>query len=470
VKSLAEAHLTEATLYAEQAIIGAAMYDLAASAEALERVRPEHFVDPVHSRVWGAIQDRARTGVIADPIVVSKAMAGDTGLDYMGGLPWLVALLENATTWALTAHVEVVLESAARRWIGSLAKEVAERAAKSHQETAEAILADLERGAAEIARDGSSKPTAVPAGLSALDMVEAAYRGEFTGVPTGLHCLDRVTAGIREDDVWFCGARTSMGKSVWGLNVARGVADQGRGVMVFSLEMPLREVQARLIADIAYDAERRYEPRFENLRYGDVLKGRGTDEQRERARQSARRLAALPIVVNDRGGLTIEDIRSQALRQMRAWDKAGVARGAILIDHIGLVRPHTRRADSKAAETADTVNELKGLAKQLKAPVIALCQINRGPESRNDKRPTMADMNWSGAIEQIADFVCLLYREAYYLERSPEASDQDRAAMVEHDIEFLIQKNRSGPSCTVHAFADVACNVIRDKPGECANG
>jgi replicative DNA helicase len=168
----------------------------------------------------------------------------------------------------------------------------------------------------------------------------------------------------------------------------------------------------------------------------------------------------LPINVTDAGNLTIDDIRSQALRQVRAWEKADIAPGAVLIDHIGLVKP-VRKTESKAADTADTVNELKGLAKQLRCPVISLVQINRATESRSDKRPTMADLNWSGSIEQIADLVCLLYREAYYKERGSELDRADAFA-VRHKLELLIHKNRSGPIVTLDAWADVACNAIRD--------
>jgi replicative DNA helicase len=456
---------SESTIEAEQAVIGGALHDIAACAEALERLRPDHFADPVHGRVWDAILTRQRAELVADPVVISAALQSDPGFQQMGGITWLCDCIDNAAVWAVGAHVELILDAAARRWIVMLARDAADRAAKSHQETAEAILSDLERGCAEIAREGSTKPQAVPAGLSALDTIEAAWRGEFVGTSVGLECLDHVTGGIRQDDVWFLGGRTSMGKSAVALALARGIAEQGRGVMFFSLEMPLREVQARLISDIGYDAERRYDRGFENVRYGDLLKGRGSPEQKERVRYAARKLAALPLVVSDVGGLTIDDIRSQALRQMRAWEKAGVERGAILIDHIGLVKPAGRGRDgNKAAETADIVNELKAIAKQLRAPIIALCQVNRNTESRNDKHPTLADLNWSGAIEQIADMICLLYREAYYLERSPEHDDQDRAASVEHDIELMIHKNRSGPICTLKAFVDIASNVIRDYP------
>jgi replicative DNA helicase len=167
------------------------------------------------------------------------------------------------------------------------------------------------------------------------------------------------------------------------------------------------------------------------------------------------------MVICDAGGLTIDDIRVQALRQMRAWDRAGVARGCVLIDHIGLVRP-VKKGDSKAADTADIVNELKSLAKAIRAPIIVLSQVNRGPEGRQDKRPTAADLNWSGAIEQIADMICLLYRESYYLERSADRADRDSAVFVENKLELLIQKNRSGPTCNLEAWIDVACNAVRD--------
>jgi replicative DNA helicase len=451
---------------AEQALIGGALYDADAATEAFERIRPEHFGEPAHSRIWEAMLKRFRTGSPPDPITVARDLGADTGLAELGGAPYLLQLVDKATLWALPAHMEHVLDASTRRSLNGLCRVIGECAAQASDEPADGLLADLERGAADIARDSSTKPTAVPAGLTALDMIEAAWRGDHRGVPVGLEVLDHVTAGIRQDDVWFIGGRTSMGKSVVALALARGLAEQGRGVMIFSLEMPLREVQARLISDIAYDPERRYDAYFENVRYGDLLKGRGGPEQKDRARQAARSLAALPIAVSDVGGLTIEDIRSQAQRQIRAWKKAGVDPGAVVIDHIGLVKAHTRRGDSKAAETADVVNELKAIAKQLRCPIIALCQVNRNTESRNDKRPTLADLNWSGAIEQIADFICLLYRDAYYLERSPDPDDQAKAAAVENVIELLIHKNRSGPICNLKAFADVACNVIRDLPGE----
>lgn len=432
------------------------------TAEAFERLQHHHFAEPVHQRVWSVMAGQQRAGLI-DIVAVHGTLKDDPAYTAMGGMPWLADMLDQAPTWALESHVGMVLDRAARRSIVRLCEHTIKVCRDTSTGDPDLILGDIEHAAAEIAREGATKPKAVPVGLTALEMVEAAWRGDFIGASVGLECLDKVTGGIGQDHVWFIGARTSMGKSAFALSLARGIAEQGRGVMAFSLEMPLREVQARLIADIAYSNEVRYDAASGgNVRYSDILRGKGTPQQQARAVHAARALASLPISVTDEGGLTIEDIRVQAQRQMRAWDKAGVPRGAVLIDHIGLVKPH-RHSDSKAAETADTVNELKSLAKYLKAPIIALCQVNRNTENRNDKRPTLADLNWSGAIEQIADMICLLYRDAYYLERSSDETDQTEAVRKQYDLDLLIHKNRSGPICTLNAFVDIACNAVRDK-------
>ena len=447
-------------LDSEMAVLGAAMCYAEDCGEAFERLRAEHFSEPLLGRVYGFIRQR---GTLTDPTLVHNAFSADPAMAEFGGLGFLADLVDQANLYTLTAHVDAVLDAATRRELSHVAREAADRAEKSPGE-GEALLGDLERAMADIARSNAAQPMATPVGIGALEMLETAYAGGFAGASVGLNLIDHVTGGIQQDAVWFVGGRTSMGKSVMGLNLARGIAEQGRGVLMFSLEMPKREVQARLIADIAYD-RRVVEngPDGGNVRYGDILKGRGTHWQQDRARKAAKMLASLPFPITDKGGLTIEEIRSQALRQVRAWEKAGVQPGAILIDHIGLVKPHGRRAgDNKAAETADIVNELKGLAKQVRAPVIALVQVNRNTEGRNDKRPTLADLNWSGAIEQIADFICLLFRESYYLERSGDDEDRTEAVRKRYDMELLIAKNRSGPICNLNAFCDVACNAIRD--------
>ncbi len=444
-----------ADIDAEHSVMGAAMYAPDQCEDAFERLRPEHFAEPLHARTWDAILSAQRASKVPDVLTVRDALANDKAFEEVGGLQFLLSLTDQPRLWALSAHVDAIIDRAGRRAIQTLARQIDGKSDNIAEGSAETLLHDLERGAAEIARDGAQRANSVPAGIAALETLEGAWRGDFTGVSTGLDCLDHLTGGIKQDDVWFIGGRTSMGKSVMGLQLARNIAGQNRGVLMFSLEMALREVQARLVSDLAYDPELNWgQPG--NVHYGDLLKGRGESEQRTRAREAARSLASLPFNVNDRGGLTIDDIRSQALRQFRSWEKAGVQRGCILIDHIGLVKP-TRKTDNKAADTADTVNELKDLAKQLRAPIIALVQVNRQTEGRQDKRPLMSDLNWSGAIEQIADFIGLLYREAYYEVRAGKMPEKP------YDLEIIVHKNRAGPVCTVHAHCDVRSNAVRDQ-------
>lgn len=448
-------------LESEQAVIGAALFDPEACDAALERLRPDMFFEPFHVSTWEVIGAARRAGAPADAAVVAERLKAHPAASAYGET-YFWDLVERSALWSLPAHIDAIADRATRRQVQTLCKEVAARSEDVLDGSGDLLLAELERGASDVARQSGAASLAVPAGLDAVEMLEAAWRGENRGTPIGLECLDRVTAGIRQEDVWIIGARTSMGKSVMGLNLVRAISQQGRGTMVFSLEMPRREVQARLIADLAFERKRAFHDcPSPNVRYSDMLQGRSVSDQRRLAHEGARKLASLPMVICDAGGLTIDDIRIQAIRQMRAWDRSGVKRGAVLIDHIGLVRP-VKSTGNKAADTADTVNELKSLAKTLQCPIIALSQVNRGPEGRQDKRPTVADLNWSGAIEQIADMICLLYREAYYLERSNEQADRDNAAFVENKLELLIQKNRSGPSCNLEAFVDVACNAVRD--------
>lgn len=448
-------------LDSEQAAIGAALFDPEACDTALERLRPDMFFEPFHASAWDLIANARKAGHPADAALVSDRLKSHPASASFGPT-YFFNMVEKASLWSLPAHIEAIADRATRRAVQSLTKDIAARAEQVLEGSGDLLLAELERGASDVARQSGSASLAIPAGLDAMEMLEAAWRGDNRGVPVGIDCLDHVTGGIRQEDVWVIGARTSMGKSVFGLNLIRALSQQGRGTMMFSLEMPRREVQARLIADLAFERSRSYpDCPNPNVRYSDMLKGRATQEQKLMAQDGARRLASLPLVICDAGGLTIDDIRVQSVRQMRSWDRSGVKRGAVLIDHIGLVKP-VKNTGNKAADTADTVNELKTLAKALQCPIIALSQVNRGPEGRQDKRPTAADLNWSGAIEQIADMICLLYREAYYLERSTEQADRDSAAFVENKLELLIQKNRSGPSCNLEAFIDVACNAVRD--------
>lgn len=445
----------------EQAVIGCALA-FPDNTEATERLHAEHFSEPVHSLIWEQMLALRSRGLCPDPTLIAQNIAGAT-FDLAGGIGYLADMVDRAMLWSLPGHIEVVADRAMRRSLHTLAKEAASRSQMIDVSALE-LLTELEQGAAEIGRQDAAPST--PVGLDALEYLNAARDGRFKGTSVGLECIDRITGGIQCDAVWIVGGRTSMGKSIFQTVIPQAIAEQGKGVLMFSLEMPRREVQARLIASIAYDPNLvPYRDDGGNVTFSDLLRGQGTRFQRERADDAARKLASLPMSVVDRGGLCLDDIINQSRRQVRMWEKAGVEPGAIIIDHIGLVAPRSKR-DSKAAEVADTVDRLKAAAKLIGAPIIAAAQINRGPEARNDKRPTMGDLNWSGSIEQIADFVCLMYRDGYYLERSPEEADRIAGFAKRYELELIIPKNRSGPTCVLNAKIDTACNAIWDAPDE----
>jgi len=434
----------------EAALIGAAMFDPASCADIFARVQPCHFFEPVHALMWEALA----SGPALDPVLLAEKMAPHTAFAELGGVRYLADLIDHAYTPSIDSHADAVIDAAMRRSIIALAEHATASARTPGQ--GEAVVAMIERSCADIAREGSTASRARHLGLTALSNLEAAMRGDFRGASTGLAGVDRVTGGIKAGDVWSIAGRTGMGKTIAAGVMARSIARDGRGVLIFSLEVPERDMQARIMADYAFGLGSR-----ERLRFSDILQGRLSHETADMAREAAKHVATLPIQINDDGGLTIEDIRSQSLRQVRAWEKAGVTPGAILIDHLGLVKP-VRKTDSKAADTSDTANELKALAKAVRCAVVAFSQINRATENRSDKRPTLGDLNWSSSIEQISDVVCLLYRQSYYDARSPDPDDRARADANEHDLELIVAKNRSGPICTTKAFIDLPSSAIRD--------
>lgn len=452
------------SLDAENMILGAVLAYPDECELAFERLSPEAFSEPLFAFIWEQVLAIRAKGQLPDPVIVAEACQGDA-FEKMGGLGWLLDLVDRAAVWALQGHVEIVQDRALRRQIKDMADRALHQVELVDVPGAE-TLSDLEKQAADIGRREAG--TARPLGIDALDMLNAARSGQYKGASVGLKCLDRITGGIQQDHVWIIGGRTSMGKSVVLTELAKGISAQGKGVLMFSLEMPRREVACRVISGLAYDPEKRtYGPDGGNVQFPQLLRGEGTPEQRRWSDDAARKLASFPLVVDDDGGLKLEQIINRARRQFRAWERAGVTPGALIIDHLGLVQPG-RKTDNKAADVSETVDQLKAAAKMIGAPIIAAAQLNRNAEGRNDKRPSMADLNWSGSIEQIADLVCLLFRESYYLERSANPQDKQDGFMKRNELELLVTKNRSGPTCVLKASVDVACNAVWDHPDDVA--
>lgn len=272
------------------------------------------------------------------------------------------------------------------------------------------------------------------------------------GDTTGLRVLDDKLNGYRRGQLYVVAGRPGMGKSAFMCSSARCTALSGVGVAIFSLEMTRQEIFARMAADEMNLAKA---PGF-----GDLLRGnwKGMDDQIGEAYE---RLHKVPMHIDDSARLTFAEIAAKARRLKSEMESQGVRLGVIWIDHMGLVTPSNRYAGNKVAEAGEVSGRARALAKELDCCVVLLCQLSREVEKRDDKRPIMSDLRWSGEIEQDAHVIGFLFREEYYL---AQAADADPVAVMnaKWSIEFLIRKNRSGDTADCRLWCSIAHSSIRD--------
>ncbi|WEK05749.1 MAG: DnaB-like helicase C-terminal domain-containing protein [Candidatus Devosia phytovorans] len=272
------------------------------------------------------------------------------------------------------------------------------------------------------------------------------------GDTTGLRVLDDKLNGYRRGQLYVVAGRPGMGKSAFMCSSARCTALSGVGVAIFSLEMTRQEIFARMAADEMNVAKA---PGF-----GDLLRGnwKGMDDQIGEAYE---RLHKVPMHIDDSARLTFAEIAAKARRLKSEMESQGVRLGVIWIDHMGLVTPSNRYAGNKVAEAGEVSGRARALAKELDCCVVLLCQLSREVEKRDDKRPIMSDLRWSGEIEQDAHVIGFLYREEYYLAQN---ADADPMALIDArwSIEFLIRKNRSGDTADCKLWCSIAHSSIRD--------
>jgi replicative DNA helicase len=287
------------------------------------------------------------------------------------------------------------------------------------------------------------------------------HPGELPGMTWGLRDLNEKTGGIHRGELVVLAARPSMGKTALAVTVSRLTAEAGYPGLFFSLEMIGRALADRVLADIAFD--HRYPIEYSRIGKGDL-----SDREATRLIDAQQQLKRLDLRVGQEPALTVSQIAARARRHQQSLERAGKRLGVVIVDHMHLVRASERYKGNRTAEITEISGGLKSLAKELDVPVIALAQLSRGPETREEKRPMLSDFRDSGSIEQDADVICFLYREAYYLGRTvcaEPAKDGERLArlhQVERELEVLISKQRSGPIGTVKVFCDIGCNAIRD--------
>lgn len=461
--------ITPATINiaAEQAIIGAVLVNNDAYHRVADILREEHFGEPLHRALWKAFEARIRLGGRVD-LRLALSILGDDASSAVGEITagQYVARLasEAATIVNAPDYAQAVIEGWQRTRLVAIGQGILSDAVARLGGVAIAdVIAEAERDLAAV-EGGNAEVGVVTIGHAAGEALGRAREAKDTGVKItgttwGLKDLDEATGGMQPGNLVILGARPSMGKTTVALGAAVAAGLSGAGVGFVSLEMPSEQLAARAVTDIAYNLHG-------TIPYQDIIRGQVTDKQFEQLEEAYMRLHRLPIELTDRSGQTLAMIRASARALKDRMARDGHVLKVFIIDHIGLIAASERYRGDRTREMTEISAGLKILAKDLGICVVALCQLNRQVEQRQDKRPLLSDLRESGSIEQDADVVIFLYRDHYYLTREKgEENDLDRQAMAhhkEHDLEAIIAKQRNGPCKTIPLFIDIAASAVRN--------
>lgn len=413
------------SLEAEQSVLGAMMLDREALLAVLEILRVEDFYREAHRLIYRAILDLNERGEAVDLLTVTEELRRQGKLEVVGGAAYLTSLTGDVPSVANAGYyARLVAEKATLRALLQAAGRITELALSEAGEV-DQILDEAERLIFEVA-GGRRRSGFVPIKevlLQTFEQLErlSAHKGEVTGIPT-FHDLDRLLSGLQASDLIICAARPGMGKTSFCLNIAQQVAVKQRlPVAIFSLEMSREQVVQRMLAAEAMVEQHR-------LRTGFL-----SEDDWARLVNAAGILGEAPIYIDDTPAISAMEVRAKA-RRLQA--ESGL--GLVVVDYLQLMQAH-RRVDSRQQEIALISRAMKALARELHVPVMVLSQLNRGVEQRQDKRPIMADLLESGAIEADADVIIFLYRPQYY---DPNTDKKGIA-------EVIVAKHRNGPVGTV---------------------
>lgn len=458
---------------AERGLLSVALAAADRCAEMFEQVTPDHFYDPVHRRVWGAVLDLRQSDQRIDTTTVAHRLGEDRGLAEWGGIDQLRELAETADLFSNESNAGIVLDLALRRSIAALGRDTAAKARNTGYATGAEVLVEMEREAADIAK----RTTFSTAWRSIGDMIDSAVaaamqRDGLVRYPVGLRDVDDKLGGLNAGETTVVAAWTGMGKTIAGAQIAKGCGSRGLGVAYFSLEMADDPMAIRMACDVLYD---RSAPAYfnvtSNITIDKALRGRLEPQQWARLREASAIVRDWPIHFDSRPGLSVAQIEAATVRLHREWERQGIPPGPVIVDHIGKVKPSTDRRGNVTAETRDVANDLDIMAKRLNVPVVALSQLNRLTEANTgkDKRPTLASIKDSGAVAENARQIIFIYRPEYYF-REPfeheefEAKSERQAELrkVENQFYWIIEKNSNGPRAQVLTYCKADCSAVRD--------
>ncbi|MDD9901205.1 MAG: replicative DNA helicase [Alphaproteobacteria bacterium] len=447
----------------EQALLGALLVNNRSLEKVSDYLKPAHFYNPAHGRIYEAIVKFTERGQDASPATLKNYFDKDTDLADVGGAQYLADLAAHVISVVNVGdYGRIVYDMHLRRALIALGEDVVNEAyAHDVDNDAPLQIEQAEKRLFDLATAGDSRGGFVAFNQSltkAIEMAQVAYQreGHITGVTTGLADIDRKMGGLQKSDLLILAGRPSMGKTALGMNIAFNAArahmqsggKEGAVAGFFSLEMSAEQLSARILADLASVSSHK-------IRSGELK-----DTDFHKFVEASREMSSVPLFIDDTPALTIGAVRTRARRLQRQHNL-----GLIVVDYLQLLQGSGKGGnDNRVQEISEITRGLKALAKELNIPVLALSQLSRAVENRDNKRPQLSDLRESGSIEQDADVVMFVYREQYYLEREqpgqrPEEAPDKFAARHDdwvrrceeaHNIaECIMAKQRHGPIGTI---------------------
>ena len=440
-------------LEAEQALLGSILVNNDIIDEISTLINSNIFYDPAHIKIYEVIENLNNKGMIANPITLKNFFEKDNMLGEVGGTEYLVKLTRfSGSVKQAIDYAKIIHEMYLRRELVMVSDKLSSDTlnANSQEKNAEKIIEDTEKSLYDLAERGTFSQSYLKFN-KALDetikMATLAMQSDqgIVGVPTGLSDLDEKLGGLHKSDLVILAGRPSMGKTALATNIAFNASQyilsrqEKSCVAFFSLEMSSEQLSTRILSEQA------------RIRSDDIRRGKVTEEEINRYIETSRNIYDLPLFIDETPAITIAALSNRARRIKRLHGL-----GLIVVDYIQLMRSSTNKNEGRVQEISEITQGLKALAKELSVPVLALSQLSRAVEQRDDKQPQLADLRESGSIEQDADVVMFVYREAYYLERKQpklnsieHAEWQSKMNDVNGLADIILGKQRHGPTGTV---------------------
>ena len=464
---LVKSHPTELpnNIEAEQSVIGSILV----SNDILDDVSPiinyTKFYDPIHQKIFLAIENLISKGMLANPITLKNYFENDKNLIELEGHEYLVKITKFSTSLRQAIeYAKIIYDMHVRRELIKISETTIDNASNKNIDLpGEKIIEDSEKLLFDLAERGSFSKSFIKfdAALNqTIEMASKAFKSTegIVGVPTGLTDLDDRLGGLHNQDLVIIGGRPSMGKTALATNIAfhaaKNIQDKGlkSSVAFFSLEMSSEQLSTRILSEQS------------RIKSNDIRRGKISEEQFDKFIETSKNISELPLYIDETPAISIAAISNRARRIKRLFGCE-----LVVVDYIQLMRATNIRSEGRVQEISEITQGLKALAKELNVPVLAVSQLSRAVEQRDDKKPQLSDLRESGSIEQDADVVMFVYREAYYLERK-----EPRPATVEHAewqnkmneisilAEIMISKQRHGPTGNIRVEFESMFTKFRD--------